>query len=1133
MLKKLKINNKFYGKDIQGNIRALKAWLSKLAFTGLVALFIIGPVLYFTKPALAANCTTSTIGTDQHTICDGLSVSFTDSVGGSITEAHLGDTIYVKLTSPSSVAGQPQFYVGLCSGLNDFTNCATASGKIASVNGSVNQSSATIAVSLGSGGKLNSAQKYSIGGLMQLATINSGGTFSTVTYKDTVGVATLTVLPAQNTGVATLKAVESSRTYDSTITSAYTSGSVNLNMAATYSNGGTTKTLSSYTYDCGNNSGVQTSSAGSTMSFKCTYPSTSTSSPKTYQVTVVGSLSDGTKTQPGVTSITITGNEAGQSPGQAAAQNTNKSTPGIAAIINEILGTLIGLVQEFVYAVFFYLIAPLIQAMLSIHVYTDTFAAVIYPGWEVVRNICNIFFVIALIIIAMATLFRVDSYQFRSLLVQLILAALMVNFSLVIAQAILGLADTIQAQFLPSNVEVIRSLAKDLMVNTYRDIYYQNPFGDSSFSGIVKPLFFLALALGSFTVFAAIAAFLVIRIVALWVLLLISPIAYAAGALPATASYRKTWWDYFIKYAFFTPIMAFFLNLTAVIANTYKTNPVLQSINDGTLTQNLGGSDIAGFVFKVASNILLLIFLFASLMVAEKFGVMGAGAVTGIAKKGIFAPFGAIDAGAKTGASMFGRAYARYTTGKAKEAEAGDRNKTAFMWKAAGLLNPKVAKKAWEERQHDKELESYSEAMGLARDTLNRYMPTEWNNSHGKFNLGQKTYYGKIGHENMIAHKRSEWEKANLTMPEKVAAFEGAHHKEEVEALMYIMTDGRHEDDWMMEVKKAELPEIKAQIKKNLMAQGKSEAEAEKLAQDRADVYFDKVEYGDLLYEKLVHGGASHEDAVRAISHLQEYAEGQSKGRNYGMTVEDPDGAVRLASDQSMYKQMDNKQMLNSLNDLGIFESTKDADGNVTELKFVMKDKETGSVLGTETIKNYSDFESAKARTKEKYGNYYDHAYKIADLEYAVTGARSWRYDGRTRQNRGTVENHMKGRERGEVAVLTGKRGAIGSTSYGNRATVELTDLSTTVIGKLRNLQPRALEEIGVKKDAQGNSYIDYKQFAIKWAENSKLVRQYITQAGLGDEEKQKICDEINSKYKGTAGITLDMKKEDLAVPKV
>lgn len=386
------------------------------------------------------------------------------------------------------------------------------------------------------------------------------------------------------------------------------------------------------------------------------------------------------------------------------------SGSGIAALINEIIGVLLGFFQELIYQVFFYLIAPLIQAVLSIQVYTDTFAAVIYPGWEVVRNICNIFFVVALIVIALATLFRVDSYQFRSLLVQLILAALLVNFSLVIAQAILGLADTIQAQFLPSNVEVIRSLAKDLMVKTYRDVYYTNAFSEGSFSGIVKPLFFLALAMGSFAVFAAIAVFLVIRIVALWVLLLISPMAYAVGVLPSTAGYRKQWWDMFLKYAFFTPIMAFFLNLTAVIANTYNTNPILQQINSPELQAQLGGSTIATFVFKVASNILLLVFLMAALKVADMAGVMGAGAITSVAQKGILAPFAGVAELGKRGAGYVSRKRDEISSHLVEGRKVGLGKKIAFT-----LINPGAVIKGYEKRSEELKhaAQGEAEAVGL------------------------------------------------------------------------------------------------------------------------------------------------------------------------------------------------------------------------------------------------------------------------------------------------------------------------------------------------------------------------------------------------------------------------------------
>jgi hypothetical protein len=161
----------------------------------------------------------------------------------------------------------------------------------------------------------------------------------------------------------------------------------------------------------------------------------------------------------------------------------------IAKLINEIIGTIVAAIQEFLYLVFSFFIAPLISALLSIHPYKDSFVAVIYPGWIVVRNICNIFFILALIIIAMATLFRIEAYQYKHLIVQLIIAALLINFSLVIAQAILGLADTVQAQFLGNNVTAINSLALNLLKNNNGTLF--NSAVNNANAGAVNNSIFL------------------------------------------------------------------------------------------------------------------------------------------------------------------------------------------------------------------------------------------------------------------------------------------------------------------------------------------------------------------------------------------------------------------------------------------------------------------------------------------------------------------------------------------------------------------------------------------------------------------------------------------------------------------
>lgn len=379
--------------------------------------------------------------------------------------------------------------------------------------------------------------------------------------------------------------------------------------------------------------------------------------------------------------------------------NVNNTSDPVINFINQIIGTIIGWIQYLIFQIFTKLVSPLLVALLSIRTYTDAFAAVIYPGWEVVRNLCNILFIISLIAIAMGTLFRIESYQYKHMLVQLIIAALLVNFSLVMAQAVLGLADTMQNQFLPNNSNVVNALAKILIVDTKTAFNQMASSGDAGYFALtVTPFFNLALSIGSFLVFVAIMGFLLVRIVALWVLLMISPIAYAAGALPTTAHYRSEWWTNFIKYAFFTPIMAFFLNIVAVIGTAQQNNPILRQAVNGQ--NSLGSSStISGFVVTIGSNLLLLLMLIAALKVAEQFGVMGADVASKVVKGGMMAPLGGIAFAGKRAGGYLARRYNEITS----ELVTDKHGLTANLKKGAfAVLNPVNFFKGWEERAHEK-----------------------------------------------------------------------------------------------------------------------------------------------------------------------------------------------------------------------------------------------------------------------------------------------------------------------------------------------------------------------------------------------------------------------------------------------
>ncbi len=466
------------------------------------------------------------------------------------------------------------------------------------------------------------------------------------------------------------------------------------------------KQINSIKYQCDSSVGVQTVSGDS---FQCTYTHLQGAT-ESHQVAVTATLSDGT---------TITQNSSVKvGDGDVASNRETIDSAGgdntIFGFIAKIIGFLMGLVNEILFNVFWYLIAPVLQAMLAIRTYTDAFANVIYPGWEVIRNLANIFFIISLIFIALATLFRLESYNYKHLLVNVIIAALLVNFSLVIGQAILGVADTIQNQFLPNNVEVIRVLGQKLMVQGYRDLIFDptlRELGDYGATATIVQMFFLmALAIGGFIVFGAIAAFLVLRIVMLWILLMLSPVPYFANVLPFTKQYVSMWWGYFLKYAFFTPIMAFFLNMAAIIVDN---NPrVVESLINGNLyAQGSQYQSLTTFAVKISSNILLLVFLIVSVKVAEQFGIAGAGALTKAVQGGMLLPVVGTGAAAGFGARRLGGYVARrwneYTgeTLKGHDAAMSPSRRLALI-----LANPVAAWKSYSKRQE----ELAHEAQGMA-----------------------------------------------------------------------------------------------------------------------------------------------------------------------------------------------------------------------------------------------------------------------------------------------------------------------------------------------------------------------------------------------------------------------------------
>ena len=81
-------------------------------------------------------------------------------------------------------------------------------------------------------------------------------------------------------------------------------------------------------------------------------------------------------------------------------------------------------------------------------------AQIVNLGWVMVRDLANMFFVVALLVIAFGTILGLDQYEWKKSMVQLILMAIFINFSKLICGIIIDASYVFTMTFLNAVVAV-------------------------------------------------------------------------------------------------------------------------------------------------------------------------------------------------------------------------------------------------------------------------------------------------------------------------------------------------------------------------------------------------------------------------------------------------------------------------------------------------------------------------------------------------------------------------------------------------------------------------------------------------------------------------------------------------------
>ncbi len=260
-------------------------------------------------------------------------------------------------------------------------------------------------------------------------------------------------------------------------------------------------------------------------------------------------------------------------------------------------------------------------------------------GWTIVRDFMNLFIIVALLIIAFATVFKVQAYHYKQMLPKLVIAAVAVNFSKMITGVFIDVSQVVMLTFVYAFQDLAGgNMASLLGIGEILSSAGGNFFSWETLSGNAGFLYVLgSLLLALLLIIVANAVVLVmivvlaVRTVMLWILTILSPIAWVAPLLPGGQKYASQWWENLTKYLVTGVIMAFFVWLTFASIQIQGKLAEVPSVDrgieysDGDLKQ--GDATKIGFFATGAgtpdsmwSFVIGIAMLMGSLMVAQQLG---------------------------------------------------------------------------------------------------------------------------------------------------------------------------------------------------------------------------------------------------------------------------------------------------------------------------------------------------------------------------------------------------------------------------------------------------------------------------------------------------------------------------------
>lgn len=260
-------------------------------------------------------------------------------------------------------------------------------------------------------------------------------------------------------------------------------------------------------------------------------------------------------------------------------------------------------------------------------------------GWMVVRDLLNLSFILVLLYSAFCTVFQIEKFHIKKIILMVVLMALLVNFSYPIALFIIDTANVALYFFVGKAFPSLSNTSglSASVANIARVGWSASPdIGDYATVNQFMPIVKLILSILFMFIFTItmliIAALLIIRIVVLAIVVIFAPIGFVGLIFPALNKYADDWWTALFKQSFYAPIQMFFVYFAIRMMQELNSGGVVEKIK-ANVTNAISENAYSDIIVNGVYMTIPIALMWTGMVMGQKMGAIGANEISSYGKK--------------------------------------------------------------------------------------------------------------------------------------------------------------------------------------------------------------------------------------------------------------------------------------------------------------------------------------------------------------------------------------------------------------------------------------------------------------------------------------------------------------------